>query len=406
VKKHLYIIVVLMISIMGGFFTQCGPGKEEKGEEPPKNVEDTAGDPGYRSLQISPQMVKQWNIRCAAPASREYVEKITLPGVVKENQNATFMIAAPVGGMVTAVKKDIGDPVQKGDTLCILKSPALLEIKTRYVKAFQDYRQKQENYERAKNLAQIKALEPKELMSRETEYKTAMAEYFSLEAELEAAGIDPQTLQAVKTAIQQDDTEKTRTFLTPWYSIFSPTAGKVLTRDLNLGEQVENSKILFEVSDTRELWVWLDAGEKDLAYLEKQDPVVVVSDLYPGERFPGRVLVLMEKIDPGLRTVKVRVEVENPGGRLKPGMYVKGLIEKQVKGSHLVVPAGALVKLSGVDGVFVAAGDAFLFKPLEVLETGTDGYAFVKGLDPNDKVVVAGAFYLKSEYALQGEEGE
>lgn len=405
-KKYKYIIVILMISIVSVFFNRCGAGKEEKKEEQPGNAGQSAGDTGYRSIQINPDIVERWNIRCAAPLSREYVEKITLNGVIQENKDTTFIISTPVSGMVTAVKKDIGDAVQKGDILCILKSPGVLEIKTRYLKAFQDYRSKKENYERAKNLARIKALEQKELTARETEYKTAMAEYFSLEAELDAAGYDPGTLQTVKEAVQGDETDKVRAFLTPLHAVRSPAAGKVTMRELNLGEQVETDKTIFEVADTRKLWILLDAMEKDLAFIEKKKPVAIVSDLYPGEYFPGRVVVLMEKIDPGLRTAKVRAEVDNTKGRLKPGMYVAGLIEKQVKTTYPAIPAGALVKLSGVDGVFVADGDKFFFKPLEVLAADSDGYVFVKGLNPDDKVVVEGAFYLKSEYALQGEEGE
>ncbi|MCX6582468.1 MAG: efflux RND transporter periplasmic adaptor subunit [Candidatus Aminicenantes bacterium] len=417
-RRFILIGIIIIILMVGGIFTHCGNSTSAAPTAPAAtavessapaagNGEEPAANSGYRSLQISPKFVQQWNIRVANPESRELVEKVTLNGVVKDNKETSYIINTSVCGIVARITKDTGDTVRKGDILCVLNSPELLEIKTRYIKAFQDHRLKQENFERAKNLIKIKALEQKEYTARESEYKTAMAEFFSLEAQLDSVGYENKILQAVKTAVQQDDTEQIKTFLSPLYSILSPSSGKVMMRDLNLGERVESNKTIYEISDTRKLWVLLDAMEKDLQYIDKQKPVSIIADGYPQEPFPGFVLTLDEKIDPELRTVKVRVEVDNSGGRLKPGMFVKGSIEKSVKETHLAVPSAALVKLAGVDGVFAADGDTFFFKPLEVLQIDANGYAFVKGLNPEDKVVVEGAFYLKAEFAMQaGENGE
>lgn len=410
--KRFILIGLIIIVITAGIFTGCGAAKpaasptENNTTETGKDDELHSQTSGYRYLDINPKFIKEWNIRLAAPESRELVEKVSLNGVVQDNKDTTYMINTLVCGTVTRIAKDTGDDVRKGDVLCVLNSPELLEIKTRYIKAFQEHRLKQENFERAKNLIKIKALEQKEYTARESEYKTAMAEYFSLEAQLDSVGFNQQLLQAVKEAVQSDNTEKVKTFLSPLYNILSPSSGKVMMRELNLGEQVENNKTIYEISDTRKLWVLLDATEKDLQYIAKQEPVAIVSESYPREQFPGFVSVLDEKINPDLRTVKVRAEVDNSSGRLKPGMYVKGFIETKMKATHLAVPSAALVKLVGVDGVFAADGEKFFFKPVEVQGTDATGYAFVKGLNPGDKVVVEGAFYLKAEYGMQGAEGE
>jgi Cu(I)/Ag(I) efflux system membrane fusion protein len=168
-----------------------------------------------------------------------------------------------------------------------------------------------------------------------------------------------------------------------------------------LGARIENNATIFEISDTRKLWVLLDAMEKDLQYIEKNKDVTVVSDVYPDEVFSGRVLTIMEKIDPELRTVKVRVEVDNPTGRLKPEMYVRGRLEKTLRGKNLAIPVSSLVKVSGVDGVFVIETDGFLFRAVQVIEIDSAGFAFVKGLIEEDLVISEGAFYLKAEYEIQ-----
>ncbi len=414
-RTILIIFIILIVFVAAGIFSQCGGSKSTEAKEsaapdaqaaPAAPAADSSPYSGFRSLQINPKFIKEWNIRVANPESGELVEKVVMNGVVQDNKDSSYIINTPVCGIVANITKDIGDPVRKGDILCVLNSPELLEIKTRYIKAFQDHRLKQENFERAKNLIKIKALEQKEFSARESDYKTARAEFFSLEAQLNSVGYDKQALAVVKDALQQDDTEKVKSFLSPLHNILSPSSGKVMMRDLNLGEHVETNKTIYEISDTRKLWVSLDAMEKDLQYIDKQEPATIVADGYPQESFPGIVQTVAEKIDPELRTVKVRIDVDNSSGRLKPGMFVKGAVEKKIKDTHLSVPTAALVKLAGVDGVFVADGDTFFFKPLEVLQIDANEHAFVKGLNPDDKVVVEGAFYLKAEFGMQGVEDE
>ncbi len=422
-KSKTLIILAAIILIAAGFFVSCGKhdhdheaDKATAAVEPEHGEEGHTHEPGeadhdheaetsdadvHAHLHVAPEIIKKWGIQYDSPTPREYVEKIVLTGVAKENKKTSFIINSMVCGIVTGIKKDIGDPVKKGDILCVLNSHELLDHKTKYITAFQNYRLEKENYQRTKELFNIKAIEKKELISRETAYKTALAEYFSLEAELGTIGFNNQTLENIKKAVEKDETEKLKTFLSPYYYIPSPGSGKVMTRKLTLGERVENNTPIFEISDTRKLWVILDAMEKDLQYIEKNKEVVIVSDIYPGEYFKGPVTAVMEKIDPELRTVKVRVEVDNSSGRLKPEMYVRGRMEKKLKQQYLAIPMGALVKISGVDGVFVIETDGFLFRPVQVIATDSSGFAFVKGIIEEDMVITEGSFYLKAEYEIQ-----
>lgn len=410
-RKKLLVFLFASILIFAGFFINCGESVQHssgesaaQGGHDHENEEEQGNHPsttGHRHLEVSPEIIKQWGIQYTEVGQRDYVEKVTLTGVVKDNQETTFIINALVPGIVTAIKKDIGDPVKKGDVLCILNSPKLLELKTNYIKAFQDYRLTGENFNRAQKLFNIKAIEQKELISRESAYKIAVADYFSLEANLSTICFDEKTLQTIKGAVELDKAEKLKAFLSPYYNILSPGPGKVMMRNLRLGEQVEPGTAIFEISDTRIMWVRLDVLEKDLPYIEKDKLVQVETDVYPGEYFSGRVLALMQKVDPELRTVKVRVKVDNTDGRLKPEMYVRGLIEKKSKRQQLAVPAAALVKLSGVDGIFVIEEGEFLFKPVQVIEIDSAGFAFVNGLQAGELVISTGAFYLKAEYEIQ-----
>lgn len=423
--KYFNIIAIIIITgmlIVAGFLTSCGTTPHETKKETSKMATTTdehdheaeteaghdheteveASTHQHKHITIEPGLIKQWGITYGSPESRDYIETVSLTGVIKQNVETTYIIHALVPGTVTAIRKDISETVSKGDVLCVLNSPGLLELKTRYIKAYQEFLQNREDFERAKNLFKINALEKKQMTSRESDYKISLAEFLSLEAGLTTIGYDNNTLEGLKKALQNNDVEKIKSFLSPFYHILSPGTGKVMMRELNLGGRVTDDQEIFEISDTRTVWAILDAMEKDLQYIDKNVPIVIESDVYPGIRFQGKVLTLMEKIDPALRSVKVRVGVENPGGLLKPEMYVRGLIEKKEKKEFLAVPAGAIVKISGMDGVFAIHDHEFAFQPVEIIARDSAGYVFVNGLKPDDQVVISGAFYLKAEYEIQG----
>lgn len=414
-KKRIFTILLsFVILIFVGAFIDCGKSQEPgaagddghghshtPGEADHSQDDQHVDTAGHRHLQVKPEIIRQWGIQYAEAVERDYVEKVTLTGVVHTSQETTYIVNARVAGLVSAIKKDIGQSVKKGDVLCVLNSHDLLEQKNNYIKTFQEYRMSKENYQRAKKLFDIKAIERKEFISRESVYKTALAAFYSLDAHLQTICYKRQELNNIQQAVTRDNETTIKGFLSPSYEILAPGSGKVLMRNLSLGEMIEPQRAIFEVSDTRKMWVILDALEKDLPYISRDKPVQVETDVYPGEIFEGRVLALMEKIDPELRTVKVRVEVDNTDGRLKPEMYVRGLIEKISQRKLPAVPVSALVKLSGVDGVFVIEEGEFLFKAVKVVETDSVGFAFVEGLKPGDMVISKGAFYLKAEYEIQ-----
>jgi cobalt-zinc-cadmium efflux system membrane fusion protein len=373
-------------------------GHEDENEIP---VSDHDTEDLHFRLHLSDQVIKQWKISLSSPQIRNRIEIVQMNGVVRLNENATFLINSLVSGIVVAIKKDLGDIVRRGEVLCVLNSPELLELKTKYVKAYQDYLRSKEDYERARTLFAIKAIEKKSFMNRETTYKIAAAEYFSLDAQLGVICLNEKGFVRIKNALQKDDENGLKAFLTPFFPIPSPGSGKVLDRFLHLGEMVENNRKIYEISDTRQIWIILDAMERDLRYLKKGDVVEIQADAYPGELFSGRIMNIKEPLDPESRTIKIRVEVDNRGGRLKPNMFVVANLEKRNLGKYPAVPSSAIVRISDVSGVFIKDGDGFAFNPVKIVDSDSTGYVYGIGLSVNQQVVVNGAFYLKAEFELK-----
>ena len=149
------------------------------------------------------------------------------------------------------------------------------------------------------------------------------------------------------------------------------------------------------------VWVEADVYESELAAIRVGDAATVTVAAYPGERFAGRAIYINPYVDDKTRTTKVRVQLANRGGRLKPGMYAN--VELKSRGrSGLIVPTNAVLD-SGIEQVvFVALGDG-LFQPRKVeigrrLGASTE---ILEGLKEGDQVATGASFFLDSESQLR-----
>jgi multidrug efflux pump subunit AcrA (membrane-fusion protein) len=179
----------------------------------------------------------------------------------------------------------------------------------------------------------------------------------------------------------------------------------VLERDAVLGARTEPGQALFTVSDLSVLWARLDAYENQMAFLDPNAEVVIRTPLLPGVDFPGRVTFIADAVDEELRTVRVRVEVPNSAGELKPNMYVQGFLRVESDGrTRMVVPEEAIQLMDGESVVFVQhppepGEDHVVFEVRHVVpgETLTVGRIVEEGLEGTEMIAVRGAFTLKAE---------
>ena len=185
----------------------------------------------------------------------------------------------------------------------------------------------------------------------------------------------------------------------PNLPIRSPISGTVIFRDAIIGAHIEPEKILFTVSDLGTLWAVLDAYEKDIPYISKESRVHILSPLYPEKKFPGQITYISETIDEKLRTVKIRVEVPNTEGLLKPNMYIQGIVENQADGKNiLAVPEEAIQNMNGEKVVFVMESkDVFAARHVQIGNKIGDRRIITEGLKPDDYLVLKGAFTIKTE---------
>src|SRR6185369_9655787 len=171
-------------------------------------------------------------------------------------------------------------------------------------------------------------------------------------------------LGLTETAI---DSLATKPGLAATFALNSPIDVTVVERDATIGATVGTDASVFKIIDTSRVWIDANVFEKDLPRVRVGQQVKVTTTAFPGSTFSGRVIFVNSVVDPDSRTVKVRTEVPNPDGRLKPDMFANVEIITDVAGSAISVPQSAVLEDGGKSFVFVAENSAY--KKLQV-QTG------------------------------------
>ncbi len=180
----------------------------------------------------------------------------------------------------------------------------------------------------------------------------------------------------------------------------APRAGEIVEKMVIEGQAVQAGTNLFLIADRRVLWADLAVFEQDAAAVRVGTPASLTVDAVLGRRFHGRVAFILPGLDEKTRTLTARVEVENPGGELRPGMYATA--ELATAGRRAVsVPLTAVLPTGRQDIVFVNRGDGrFLPRAVRVGLRGDSLVEIVEGLKPGDEIVATATFLLDSESNL------
>ncbi len=361
-----------------------------------------------RQVTLSGELQKKWGIGTAPVERLTVASSITLPGVVGVNQNRTAHISSLLDGKVVSVRVDLGQSVRRGQVMLVVHSPAFAQAKSAFFEAHAKLNLARKEADRAKTLLKGQAIQEKEYLRREAEYEGASTEYGVAESNLHSFGLtQAQVEELIARYTSNKDDTRLDNVTEPYLDVTSPVDGRVIFKDVVVGEHVHPDKILLTVSDLATVWATLDARETDLPFIRAGSKVSIRPTVYAEKAFQGRIDQIGDVVDEKLRTIKIRVEVQNAGLLLKPNMYIQGLIENAVANRQVLAVAEESVQtIDGESVVFVReAGDVFSLRPVQVGERVGAKRAILKGLDGTEAIVAAGAFTLKAEL-LKGTLGE
>ena len=296
---------------------------------------------------------------------------VSATGKILVPEDRTAVIGPVNEGRIVKLYAGQGSRVRKGQKLAELESADIDQAEADYLKALADsenarrsaaaeLKLAQQTYDRTKALYEKTVVPGKNLQSAEHDLEVAKAtaenNAASTKATLTAARRHLLILGLNDAAI---DALATKPGLAATFSLNSPIDGTVVERDATIGATVGTDANVFKIIDTSRVWIDANVFEKDLPRVRNGQGVKVTTTAFPGTTFSGRVIFINSVVDADSRTVKVRTEVPNPDGRLKPDMFANVEIITDVNSTAISVPQSAVLEDNGKSLVFVAESDGY-----------------------------------------------
>lgn len=379
-NKTLYITTaVLVIAAAAVAIAHVAPGilapRDEAGKVTAGKVSEHEG------LTLSAEEMRRAAIKVERIERTEFATTVAAIGTIGPDRNSFARVSAPVAGRLVKVVVDLGAQVKAGAMLAMLESPELADARSTYRQNQTELELARLNFERAQKLAVDRSIAQKDVLRAQTDYERARAAFSASEAKLATLGVAPVASDGSPPA---------------FLSINAPLSGTVVERTAVLGEYAQAYQPLFAVADLSTVWVETNLYDRDMGQVTVGAPASVTVSAFPGQRFPGKVAYVGNLLDKDTRTAVARVEVANPDGRLRPGLFANVDIETASRHAALRVPENAVVLMQGQMTAFVVHDDGFEPRPVELGERQGGMVEVTSGLEPGDQVVVAGVYALKA----------
>lgn len=312
-------------------------------------------------------------------------EPLVLNGEVTPNLDRTLTVLPRAPGIVREVKGRLGETVPQGATLAVIESSAVAEAEAAFLAA-----QSRTALTRAQ-AAREESLWRKKISSQQ-DYLAARQAATEADAALRAAERKLQILGVAPPSAQDRTQGPVRLPVT------APIAGTLIERQVAVGDQVTESSALFRMANLETVWVIASVFEKDIGRVASGEAASVSIPAYPGRAFTGAVTWVSDVLDEKTRTLKIRIELDNPERLLKPGSFARVVVTPADRQAGLVLPTSAVQQQGGETIVFVDEGEGrFKRQVVRIGGRTRDAVAIVEGLEPGQKVVTNGAFALLSE---------
>ncbi len=381
-----------------GASTQDGPDSSAKGGAQANDVVKIAAqDQGRAGIQTAYVLVQR------TPRT------LSVAGQVALDEQHTSHLGTIADGRITGVNVLPGAPVHRGQTLGSLHSHMVHETVGSLVQAYAAANRQQgalsfarEEQTRYHHLFSIQAASLEEAQRADQQVQQAQQMLLDAQADVHMEREHLSELLQVSPESLNPDNLYDRELI----PIRSPMDGVVIARNISVGQVVATGFVAFDLSNLGTIWVTAAVNQQDLSLIHVGAAADVVTGGFPGQVFRGRVAMLGDTLDPDTRTVPVRIVVPNPGTKLRPGMFASAHIAEPATRDAVFVPEGALQNINGMPVVFVTAdGTTFQARTVNVGTRSMGKTEIVDGLKPGDRIVVNGAFMVKSEM-LKGTMGD
>jgi len=393
VKRSIRIVLLLVLSwvIFG-----CGKGKEttthQGHKEGVKQEAKKADDMEMKGLtmesiqkggkvqevapgtvQISPEKQQLIGVKFGTVEMRPLEKVIRTVGRIDYDEKRIVTVSPKIGGWIEDLYVDFtGRFVKQGEPLLTIYSPELVSTQEEY----------------------LIALRAKRDLSKSPFPEVAGSGDSLAESAKRRLKLWDISDDQIKTLEESGQAKKTLT-------LYSPFSGFVLEKAAYKGMNVMPGVALFKLADLSVVWLIADVYEYELPFIRLGQQASIQLSYTPGETFTGKAIYIYPSLNPETRTAKVRFELPNPHGKLKPEMYANVEIKVHL-GQKLSVPEGAIIDTGLRQLAIIDKGNGY-FEPREVkVGSKVDNYyEVIKGLKAGERVVTSANFLIDSESKLK-----
>ena len=330
--------------------------------------------PGAASqIKISTEKIQKLGVRVATVELRSVEKLVRAVGRIEPDERRLYTIAPKFEGYVERLHVNVtGQAVSKGQPLFEVYSPELVSAQREYAIAAQGMQ-----------ALQGAGIETQNGMKQLAEASLARLKNWDISEE------------QVKSLVKSGESKRILTFR-------SPVNGIVAEKKAIAGMRFMPGEALYQIADLSAVWVIADVFEQDIGQVKQGAKARIEINAYPGKVFEGRITYIYPTLKAETRTVSVRVELANPGGLLKPGMFAQMQLPVGSKAQVLTVPDSAVID-SGTRRIVLVQLKEGRFEPREVkLGARGDNYIEVlEGVKAGEQVVVAANFLIDAESNLK-----
>jgi cobalt-zinc-cadmium efflux system membrane fusion protein len=369
------------------------------------------GDEHRDEVTLTPEAIERYGVRVEQASLRKLEPTFLAPARVAFNAEAMAHVGSPLPGRVVELRVRLGDIVSKGDVLLVVESPELGEAQSDFLQKRIIAQTTVASVDLAKNaldratrlFEQNRGIALDEVQKREVEFKSAQAALQTAQSAAVAAENKLHLLGMDQAAVEKlAETGE----VNPRFTIAAPLPGRVVEREVTLGELVSPEKeALIVLADTTTLWVLADVPEARLPEVAIGAAAWLRSGAVEGHKHEGTVSYISPMVDPRTRSAQVRVAVQCEHGALWPGMFVQVEITATDRANPdpapvVAIPEEALQTIEAAASIFVPAPhepNTFVRRPVSVGKPVAGLVPVHAGLVEGESFVAAGSFILKAE---------
>jgi len=326
------------------------------------------------TVSIDPVTVQTIGVRTAIAEQREMSRAIETVGRIDYDEQRLVEMNPKTEGWIEELYVDkTGEPVSKGSILLDLYSPQLVASQQEYVLAL-------------RNLETLKTSPFDDVRRGAHELVQSSRE------RLELLDVPEHQIEDLTRTLE----------VKKGLHIHSPAAGVVTSIGARKGQRVTPMTTLYTIADLSKVWVLIDIYEDELSWVAVGDTAEIRVASLPGQRFRGVLSYIYPYAENQTRTVKARLELDNPELLLKPGMFANVTIGANHVEDAVAVPSEAIVRSGTREKVFVQRAPG-KFEPRDVsIGVSSQGWTQIrKGVNPGEQVVVSAQFLIDSESKLR-----